>query len=86
VSGEPAVWTAGVAPGERFDCAVQLRAHGMTSPATVTVDGAAVTATLHAPQAGVAAGQALVMYDGDVVLGSATITAARRTADTPAGA
>ena len=33
---------------------------------------------------GVAAGQALVMYDGDVVLGSATISAAARTADVPA--
>ena len=31
----PAVWTCGAAPGERFDCPVQLRAHGMTSPATV---------------------------------------------------
>jgi tRNA-uridine 2-sulfurtransferase len=86
VSGESVVWTNGAAPGERFDCAVQLRAHGMTSPATVTVDGAAVTATLHVAQAGVAAGQALVMYDGDVVLGSATITAAHRAADVPAGA
>ena len=32
---------------------------------------------LAGPQRGVAAGQALVMYDGDTVLGSATITAAR---------
>jgi tRNA-uridine 2-sulfurtransferase len=86
VTAEPAVWTNGAAPGERFDCAVQLRAHGMTSPATVTVDGASVTAALHVAQAGVAAGQALVMYDGDVVLGSATITAAHRAADVPAGA
>jgi tRNA-specific 2-thiouridylase len=86
VSGERAVWTGGAAPGERFDCAVQLRAHGMTSPATVTVDGPGVTATLHVPQAGVAAGQALVMYDGDTVLGSATITAAYRAADVRAEA
>jgi tRNA-uridine 2-sulfurtransferase len=80
VEGSPAVWTAGTTPGADFECAVQLRAHGMTSPATVTVHGERVSATLMTPQRGVAAGQALVMYDGDTVLGSATITAARRTA------
>jgi tRNA-specific 2-thiouridylase len=80
VEARPAVWTGGTAPAERFDCEVQLRAHGMTSPAAVTVAGATVTATLDVPQRGVAAGQALVMYDGDAVLGSATITAARRAA------
>jgi tRNA-specific 2-thiouridylase len=32
------------------------------------------------PQHGVASGQALVMYDGDRVLGSATIAAAEREA------
>jgi tRNA-specific 2-thiouridylase len=78
VDGRSVVWTAGAAPADRFDCAVQLRAHGMSSPARVTVDGSSVSATLDVPQQGIAAGQALVMYDGDVVLGSATITAARR--------
>jgi tRNA-uridine 2-sulfurtransferase len=84
VTAEPAVWTDGAAPSAPFECSVQLRAHGMTSPATVTVDGPIVTAELTTPQIGVAAGQALVMYDADRVLGSATITAARRTADQPA--
>jgi tRNA-uridine 2-sulfurtransferase len=37
-----------------------------------------IVARLHGSQRGVAAGQALVMYDGDVVLGSATISAAHR--------
>jgi tRNA-specific 2-thiouridylase len=37
-----------------------------------------LTARLHGTQRGIAAGQALVMYDGDVVLGSATIATARR--------
>ncbi len=80
VQAEPVVWTAGAAPGDSFDCAVQLRAHGLTSPARVVVAGTAVTADLGVAQTGVAAGQALVMYDGDTVLGSATITAARRAA------
>jgi tRNA-specific 2-thiouridylase len=39
-----------------------------------------VTARLSGTQRGIAAGQALVMYDGDVVLGSATIAEARRAA------
>jgi tRNA-specific 2-thiouridylase len=68
------VWTQ-TEPAATFDCQVQLRAHGMVSPATVSVAGGALTAQLHEPQRGVAAGQALVMYAGDAVLGSATITA-----------
>jgi tRNA-specific 2-thiouridylase len=73
------LWTLGSAPGETFECQVQLRAHGQVSRATVDVhDG--ITARLHTAQRGVAAGQALVMYDGDTVLGSATIASAQRAA------
>jgi tRNA-uridine 2-sulfurtransferase len=50
------------------------------TPATVRVTADTVVAELHGSQRGVAAGQALVMYDGDIVLGSATISAARRVA------
>ena len=75
LAGRP-VWIAGQ-PSAGFCCSVQLRAHGLTSEAWVEVDGDRVTALLAEPQRGVAAGQALVMYDGDRVLGSATITAAR---------
>ena len=73
VRGTRPVWTHHE-PRAEFDCEVQLRAHGMVSPATVTLSGGEVTAALHEPQRGVAAGQALVMYAGDEVLGSATIT------------
>jgi tRNA-specific 2-thiouridylase len=78
------VWTCGTAPSVSFACSVQLRAHGMTSPAAVTVDDRCVRAELDVPQRGVAAGQALVMYDGDVVLGSATITSAHLAVELPA--
>jgi tRNA-specific 2-thiouridylase len=71
------VWTSG-APDDAFDCSVQLRAHGMVGSAHVEVETDGVRARLSVPQRGVAAGQALVMYDGDRVIGSATITAARR--------
>ena len=78
VSAERPLWTSGAAPGEEFDCVVQLRAHGMVTPATVQVGRDAILARLRGTQRGVAPGQALVMYDGDIVLGSATIASARR--------
>jgi tRNA-specific 2-thiouridylase len=79
VQAERPVWIA-PRPGGEFGCAVQLRAHGMTSQARVLVGPDGLTATLDQPQRGVAAGQALVMYDGERVIGSATITAASRSA------
>jgi tRNA-specific 2-thiouridylase len=78
VTAERPVWTSGSAPGELLDCSVQLRAHGMVSAASVQVGARRIVARLRGTQRGVAAGQALVMYDGDVVLGSATISSARR--------
>ncbi len=78
VSADRPVFSGGFVPDGSFDCSVQLRAHGMTSPARVDVEDGTVTAVLSQAQRGVAAGQALVMYDGDTVLGSATITGARR--------
>ena len=42
---------------------------------TAWLDGDAVRIRLHHPARGVAKGQAAVLYDGDTVLGSATISA-----------
>jgi tRNA-specific 2-thiouridylase len=78
VHAERPVWTAGRPPSAEFTCSVQLRAHGMVTAAVVRLRGGAVIAQLADTQRGVAAGQALVMYADDTVLGSATITAARR--------
>jgi tRNA-specific 2-thiouridylase len=89
------VWSGCAVPDRPLDCLIQLRAHGIPVPATVTVVPAPATApggdllqiTLHEPARGVARGQAAVLYDGDLVLGSATITrAARHPAATPAPA
>jgi tRNA-specific 2-thiouridylase len=52
-----------------------LRAHGEVHPATAAPDGARLRIRLRAPARGVARGQAAVLYDGDTVLGSGTITA-----------
>jgi tRNA-specific 2-thiouridylase len=76
VEAERPVWTDGVARPGPFACSVQLRAHGAPVGATVHTDAHRVVARLDTPVRGVAAGQALVLYDGDRVLGSATITSA----------
>jgi tRNA-specific 2-thiouridylase len=80
VEGDRPVWTAGPVPDGDVDCEVQLRAHGSPLPATVSVRDGRLAARLATPARGVAAGQAVVAYlpdpAGDVVLGSATISAA----------
>jgi tRNA-specific 2-thiouridylase len=78
-AGRP-VWSAGTAPAPRFDCVAQVRAHGGTAPAVAEPAPGGLRVELAEPLRGVAPGQAVALYrpdaDGDVVLGSATITAA----------
>ena len=74
------VWTVGNPPAAGFDCTAQVRAHGGVSPASARIDGDRLAVRLHSPQRGVAPGQAIVLYDGDAVLGSATINIARAAA------
>ena len=64
--------------GPVVGCDVQLRAHGEVLPATV-VPGPDATADvrLGAPARGVAAGQAVVLYEGDRVLGGGRIVSTR---------
>jgi tRNA-uridine 2-sulfurtransferase len=62
------------APGMTDDVVVQVRAHGGLARARVTVSATGLDAELAEPLRGVAPGQAVVVYDGDRVLGSATIT------------
>jgi tRNA-specific 2-thiouridylase len=86
IIAERAVWTGLPSPNAPLRAEVQMRAHGETASALVeaAADGTLV-ATLDSPVRGIAAGQAIVAYrpdpDGDIVLGSATITRAGRTAD-----
>ncbi len=83
IAGERAVWAAGAPPAARFDCTAQVRAHGGLATAAVEVeaDGGRVRVELAEPLRGVAPGQAVALYrpdpDGDVVLGSATISGTR---------
>jgi tRNA-uridine 2-sulfurtransferase len=69
------VWTGCEPPVSPVECSVQLRAHGEVHPCTAQVSGDELHIYLTGQARGVAAGQAAVLYDGDTVLGSATISA-----------
>ena len=68
----------GPAPAESLDCTVQLRAHGDEHRAVVSVLDDGVSVDLLDPASGIAPGQAVVVYDGSRVVGSATIASTRR--------
>ena len=80
------VWTGCPPPAEPMDGLVQLRAHGEVHACTAWLDDGQVRIRLHHPARGVAKGQAAVLYDGDAVLGSATIKATSVAAPSPASA
>ena len=75
------VWTSGQAPDGPFAALAQVRAHGGIAPCEVVPgdDRVSLRVALGEPLHGVAPGQAVAFYrpdpGGDVVLGSATITA-----------
>jgi len=71
------VWTGCPPPIEPIECDVQLRAHGEVHQCVAWLDGDRIEMHLRAPARAVAAGQAAVLYRGDVVLGSGTIAAIR---------
>jgi tRNA-specific 2-thiouridylase len=77
IVGERPVWL-GPAPAEPYTCQVQLRAHGEVHDCTAALEGDLLKIRLRASAQGVARGQAAVLYDGDRVLGSATIAATDR--------
>jgi tRNA-uridine 2-sulfurtransferase len=79
IEAQRPVWSGCRPPEDTLDCLVQLRAHGQTHRATAGLDGDTLRISLNEPARGVARGQAAVLYDGDAVLGSATITRAGRT-------
>ncbi len=56
---------------------VQVRAHGTPLPCGIEADADAVRIALDEPAFGIAPGQAAVLYDGDLVVGAATIAGAR---------
>ena len=86
ITAERPVWSGCTPPARPRDCLVQFRAHGEVHPATVWPEAANASQPgsggsrqdllrirLDAPARAVAKGQAAVLYDGDLVLGAATI-------------
>ncbi len=71
------VWSGCLPPASPVDCLVQLRAHGEIHPAVCVPAAGGVRISLREPARGIAPGQAAVFYDGDAVLGSATIVRTR---------
>ncbi|CAN5126031.1 tRNA 2-thiouridine(34) synthase MnmA [soil metagenome] len=76
VTASSPLWTDGV-PDPPFHGHAQLRAHGAPVEATADLDGDRLVIGLGEPQRGIAPGQAIVLYDGDRVVGSATMESAR---------
>ncbi|RIQ30887.1 tRNA 2-thiouridine(34) synthase MnmA [Jiangella rhizosphaerae] len=67
--------------GQELSCLAQFRAHGTPVEAVATVSGdGLLEVAFAAAQEGVAPGQAVVLYDGSRVIGSATIDATRSAA------
>jgi tRNA-specific 2-thiouridylase len=71
--GERPVWCGPEVTSEVLRGFVQVRAHGAALPCSYFFDGTLLVATLEEPLLGLATGQAMVIYDGDRVVGSATI-------------
>jgi len=71
------VWTGCEPPVSPMECSVQLRAHGEVHDCVAALDGDDLRIELRSQARGVAPGQAAVLYNGDKVLGSATISATR---------
>lgn len=69
------VWSGCEPPAGPIEALVQLRAHGEVVPAMAWQENGALSIRLRAPARGIARGQAAVLYEGDSVLGSATISA-----------
>ncbi len=80
LASEPGWCGPAAAPGA--EVRAQVRAHGEAVRATLLEAGPQVVVALAEPLRAVAPGQALVLYDGTRVLGSATIEASARTATT----
>ena len=71
------VW-CGPEPAWPFSGSAQLRAHGEVHECAAEVIGEELVVTFADRPRGVAPGQTVVLYDGDTVVGSATISATRQ--------
>ena len=73
ISGVDVKWCGPVASLGEHRGLAQVRAHGKALPCTYRWDGERLSATLDEPLFGLAPGQALVIYEDERAVGSATI-------------
>ncbi len=73
VRAEDCTWVSGAAPTEPFPCAAKIRYRSREEAATCVAEDGELILTFHYPQKAPAPGQAVVLYDGDYVLGGGTI-------------
>jgi tRNA-specific 2-thiouridylase len=75
LEAEDMVWSSGITPVSAFCCTAKTRYHAKEVPALVTpLENGGVKVVFETPVRAVTAGQALVLYDGDILLGGGTIT------------
>ncbi|MDF1526699.1 MAG: tRNA 2-thiouridine(34) synthase MnmA [bacterium] len=71
-------WADGKPLGSRFEAQVQIRHRHKPALSLITIqDAGTISIDFHEPQHGVAPGQAVVIYDEDIVLGGGWISEAR---------
>ena len=80
LEGIKPIWTAAPLGECPIDLLAQVRAHGVPVPARAHQLAGRVLVELLVPIRGIALGQAVVLYDGTRVVGSATIAATTRAA------
>ena len=66
-------WIAGSPPGDEFRALGKIRYAAAPAPCTVLCSGDEARVAFDEPQRAMAPGQAVVLYDGDIVLGGGTI-------------
>jgi tRNA-uridine 2-sulfurtransferase len=80
IKANRATWTGTPLGAQPRDVIAQMRAHGEPIAAQASFDGVTVDVHLRTPIRGLAAGQQVVLYDGDQVVGSATVDITERAA------
>jgi tRNA-specific 2-thiouridylase len=76
IVGEKPIWCGPIPEvDKKFTGFAQVRAHGAPLPCTYWQTGSEIYVELNEPLFGLATGQGLVIYDGDRVVGSATVCA-----------